>query len=865
MKKQKDLLHFFAPFSNLSNPGTILNWVALIVLTGQVVLLIIFLQSGQWQHALILGLGTLPTLTTLALVRAQAVQAGAVLLFTSMLALVTALATTGQGIFDPAVMSFPAILIVTSLIVKRRVAIVLFIVSLLSVGWLVFGDVLQLYQPQYPHRAGFSHFAVAVLVLILTLTAVQVITNALRVNAERREQELIERKKVETALREAEELYRSLVENTSVITYRDSAEPVSQTNYISPQIVNVLGYSQEEWQADPLLWTKCTHPEDLPSVLAQIEGYLQTGGNSTIEYRMQAKDGRWVWFQDESVVLTNEQGRPKYIHGVLTDITERKQAEQKLRQREAILSAVAETAQLLLRAYNWRDEVNEILRVLGEATGASHVYIFQNHLGADGVMLSSMKYEWAAPGMKTELNNPVYQDTRLIPLVPGLEDWYNNLSAGQPFYGSGQQYPRYWKKVFGPQGLKTLLDVPIMVNRQFWGIIGFDDYLEEMRWSQAEIDALVAAAGNLGTAISRQQTDASLRASEEKFQLAFHHTFVPMLISNATTQVILDVNDAFCKGTGYTREEIIGKTPTELRIWLREEDQLRHKQVLEQFGYEEEFKAGFRRKSGEAGVALISGVTIRLDDEVCLLHTVYDISKIDQLLKELEAKNEELQSFTYTVSHDLRAPLITISGFLGYLNQDFKSGKVDKVERDVERISEAVAKMDRLLRELLELSRVGRITNPPESVSFNEVAQEALQAVEGRLKAGNIQVRVQAGLPEVYGDRVRLVEVLQNLLDNAAKFMGNQPQPQIEVGCIQADGTPTFYVRDNGIGIDPEQQERVFGLFNKLDARSEGTGIGLALVRRIVEIHGGRVWIESQGMGHGTTFWFTLANPPKDS
>src|SRR5678809_174258 len=104
--------------------------------------------------------------------------------------------------------------------------------------------------------------------------------------------------------------------------------------------------------------------------------------------------------------------------------------------------------------------------------------------------------------MKPELNNPIYQDTRLIPTIPGLEDWYANLSVGKPFYGSRHQYPRYWKKVFDEEGLKTLLDVPILVKDQWWGIFGFDDYSNELPWSQAEIDALMAAAGNLGTAIT---------------------------------------------------------------------------------------------------------------------------------------------------------------------------------------------------------------------------------------------------------------------------------------------------------------------------------------------------------------------------
>jgi signal transduction histidine kinase len=121
-------------------------------------------------------------------------------------------------------------------------------------------------------------------------------------------------------------------------------------------------------------------------------------------------------------------------------------------------------------------------------------------------------------------------------------------------------------------------------------------------------------------------------------------------------------------------------------------------------------------------------------------------------------------------------------------------------------------------------------------------------------------VDIAPDLPTVYGDRARLVEVVQNLVDNACKFMGDQPAPRIEIGTSGTDteGNPIFFVRDNGIGIEPQYHERVFGLFNKLDAQSEGTGVGLALVKRIIEVHGGRIWIESEGAGRGATMCFTL-------
>ncbi len=231
----------------------------------------------------------------------------------------------------------------------------------------------------------------------------------------------------------------------------------------------------------------------------------------------------------------------------------------------------------------------------------------------------------------------------------------------------------------------------------------------------------------------------------------------------------------------------------------------------------------------------------------------------EALIQELAEKNKELEQFTYTVSHDLKAPLITISGFLGYLEQDATEGDVERVHNDVQSIKQAVDRMQLLLNELLELSRIGRLMEHPKKVSFGDIVQEALKHVEGRLTASKVDVRVAPDLPVVYGDRTRLVDVVQNLVDNAAKFMGEQPSPLIEIGtCGEEDGKTIFFIRDNGIGILPKHQERIFGLFHKLDPQGEGTGIGLAIVKKIVEVHGGRIWVESE-LGKGATFCFTLS------
>ena len=254
--------------------------------------------------------------------------------------------------------------------------------------------------------------------------------------------------------------------------------------------------------------------------------------------------------------------------------------------------------------------------------------------------------------------------------------------------------------------------------------------------------------------------------------------------------------------------------------------------------------------AGYAGLAIENArLNMALED---------DLNRRKALIEELETKNAELERFTYTVSHDLKSPLVTITGFLGYLEQDALAGNAERVKSNMNRISGAARKMQALLNDLLELSRIGRLMNSPEDIPFNEIVHEAVDRVHGRLDEINATIEIQWDLPVVNGDRLRLVEVVQNLIDNAAKYTNPTSRARIEIGTkTDEHNSIVFYVRDNGIGIAPNYHENIFGLFNKLNATSEGTGIGLTLVKRIIEVHGGRIWVESD-TGQGATFYFTL-------
>ena len=230
----------------------------------------------------------------------------------------------------------------------------------------------------------------------------------------------------------------------------------------------------------------------------------------------------------------------------------------------------------------------------------------------------------------------------------------------------------------------------------------------------------------------------------------------------------------------------------------------------------------------------------------------------EELIGELSQRNAELERYAYTASHELKTPLITIRSFAGVLEKEASLGG-SRIQADAAaRISAAAERMSGRLDALLKLARLGRIATPTERVSLSVLASEAVDLCSGSLAFRGVAVSVQPGMPEVLVDRVRFIEVFQNLIENAIKFTRNAKRPTIEIG-MRGDGAArTFFVTDNGIGIAQRFHETVFGLFEKLDAKSEGSGVGLAVVRRIVEVHGGRIWVESAGPGHGTTFCLTL-------
>ncbi len=231
--------------------------------------------------------------------------------------------------------------------------------------------------------------------------------------------------------------------------------------------------------------------------------------------------------------------------------------------------------------------------------------------------------------------------------------------------------------------------------------------------------------------------------------------------------------------------------------------------------------------------------------------------KYERINAELEERNKQLERFAYVVSHDFKNPLITIKNYLTLIREDSDRGDAESFLRHIDRISSSADEMSRLFERLIDIHRVGWLTNTPHAVRCETVIKDALALVPTASREG-VEVRIAPSLPIFVVDRTRLVEIFQILLENAVKFFGDESEPVIEIGARMEGEEVICFVADNGIGIAQRYHEKIFDLFERLDPRIEGTGTGLAMARRIVEQHHGRIWVESGGEGMGSCFCFTL-------
>ena len=611
-------------------------------------------------------------------------------------------------------------------------------------------------------------------------------------------------------MRVSEERYRTVVEDMPALVCRFRAD--GTLTFVNNHYAEYFGKPREELEGRNFF--QFIAEEDQEGVRAQYATLAPQRPAVTYEHQVIAPDGSLRWQRWTDRALFDEHGRPVEYQSIGQDITESRQAEDMLRNSEQRLRELLENVNLVAVGLDVHGRItfcnDFLLRLTGwqreEALGQNWFDLFVPFL-ADLRQLfdNQVRGGTIVPHYENEIATRTGQ-RRLIAWNNTLLRDREGRVIGTTSIGEDITERRQAERIL-IEGKQRLSQALRAANAGAWE---WNSKTNQATWSEENYLVLGLPPGN----------------GEASYDLWFQrvHPDDRAMAERHVTQALEQKTDLDF--------EYRAVWPDGSIHWIRDMGKIK----LDDFG----------QPAGMYGIQI--DVTQRRQAA----------EEREALIRELETKNAELERFTYTVSHDLKSPLITIRGFLGFLEKDAQSGNLDRLQADVDRIAEATRRMQRLLDELLDLSRIGRIVNPPEDVPFEAVVREALELVSGQIAARGVRVEIAPGLPLVRGDRARLVEVVQNLLDNAVKFLGDQPEPRIEIGARLADGGHVFYMRDNGIGIEPRYLDKVFGLFDKLNPESEGTGVGLALVKRIVEVHGGRVWVESQGEGKGSTFCFTL-------
>jgi len=270
------------------------------------------------------------------------------------------------------------------------------------------------------------------------------------------------------------------------------------------------------------------------------------------------------------------------------------------------------------------------------------------------------------------------------------------------------------------------------------------------------------------------------------------------------------------------------------------------------------------RKAGETVTAEMRVAETMWYDEMSYLISLDDISERKQaqqaqerLSQQLKEKVSELEAFSYAVAHDLRSPLVSIQGFVQMLQTDIQEQKTESVREDIRIINSGVKKMGQLIKASLEYSRAGQLVKPVEDVPFGEIVDEVITEFGAQVRSIGANISLADNYPLVYADRLRVREVLTNLIQNSINYRDKDRGLEIDIGYKLAKDEVIFFVHDNGVGIDTSEAEKVFELFYRGTVDGEGIGAGLAIVKRIIEAHGGRIWVEGQS-GVGTTIYFAL-------
>ena len=667
-------------------------------------------------------------------------------------------------------------------------------------------------------------------------------------------EDITERKAAEDALRTSEQRHRFLADySTDVITV---VTPEGVCTYASPAARALLGYAAEELVGRPV--ADFVHPEDVVAVAEARRAILKSYASQSVTCRLRRKSGGWVWTETTSRGVRTTSGMVESIVGVTRNVTERLRAAETMRLLQRVTSIANEATSV---ESAMRLALETVCRHAGWPLG--HVYLPTR--SGDGRLAPSDIWHVEEPERYADVRK-LSEKTPFVAseglpgsvLASGKPQWIADLSAEPHFIR---------KPEAEALGLVSAFAFPIKAHDETLAVLEF--FADEPRSFDEDLLSVMENVGaQLGEVVRRHRAEAALRTSEVHFR-AVAETAGDAVITIDDESRIIYCNPSAARIFGY--DDLVGK-PLQMIIPERFRDP--HEAGMERFlatgksrilGRTMEIM-GLHRDGHEVPIEY-SISDWRTDEGLFFTGIVRDITArkrseeaLNQNIEELARSNAELALFSYVASHDLREPLRTVASNVQLLQRGLGDRITPAARKSAQFALDGVHRMQALIDDLLAYSRVGTEAREFQRVDTNVVLDDVLAGLKATIESSD-GVVVRGEMPTVWADRMQLAQVLQNLLSNALKFHVERP-PRVHVSAARNGDAWVFSVRDEGIGFDPQLAEHIFTLFQRFSPDDfPGTGIGLAICRKIVERHGGRIWAESVP-GQGSGFHFTL--PARD-
>jgi PAS domain S-box-containing protein len=631
--------------------------------------------------------------------------------------------------------------------------------------------------------------------------------------------DITERKRAEAALQESEARFRVLSDLVPQLVW--VCTPDGLNVYFNQRWVEYTGLSLEESYGRG--WNTPFHPDDKQAACDAWNHAVRTGDIYRVESRLRAGDGSYRWFLMRGVPLRNASDSIVKWFGTCTDIDDLKRAEEALRQASLYTRSLIEASLDPLVTISREGKITDVNQATEKPTGVAR----EDLIGSD-------------------FSNYFTEPAR-------ARDGYQKVFAE----GFVQDYPLAIRHTSG-KVMEVLYNATVFRN------------------AAGEVDGVFAAARNV-TDLNRTQQE--LRLNRERLALAQKaghagnfdwdmrnniniwtpeveelHGLAPGEFGGTFEdwEALVVPEDLATAKAGIESSVLTGEFSGEWRIRRKNDGQIRW--ILARAKI-------LRDDSGQPtrmiGINLDVTDRKRAEEEVRRLNQELE-QRVIQRTAQLEAANKELEAFTYSVSHDLRAPLRHISGFSKLLTEEYGSTLAPEAQHHLQRIQEGTRRMGLLVDDLLNLGRIGRHEVTLQVTGLNSVVNETLADLKAECEGRQLEWKI-GSLPFVECDPALMKQVFQNLLSNAVKFTRPRSQAVIEVGQQDQDGTAVVFVRDNGVGFNMKYADKLFGVFQRLHRPEdfEGTGVGLATVQRIIQKHGGRIWAEAE-LDKGATFYFSL-------